>query len=343
MSLFELSQVTKTFGARKVLDIQSLNIEARRIYALLGPNGAGKTTLLHLLAFLDAPTSGVIRYRGEPVGHAEPVLRRYRREVILVEQFPILFTTSVWKNLDFGLKIRGVAKDRRARIIEEALEVVDMLPFAHAAAHRLSGGETQRVALARALALAPRVLLCDEPLSSIDAENQAVLLDLLRQIAARRQMTVVFTTHDRRQASELTEHMLVLDQGCLVPGAYENIFSAAVERGADGQPRLSIRDVLRLRLSAADVPASLPHRVRVFIDPAKIGIGAVADEAPNGGSKFIGRVIQAVRENGAVRLVVDVGVKVIVALDNDAYRRMMPLVGDRVSLELPAGSYRILE
>ncbi|MEE8540304.1 MAG: ATP-binding cassette domain-containing protein, partial [Desulfobacterales bacterium] len=151
MIVYTISKLTKVYQTRKVLDIDSLQIEKGGIYALLGPNGAGKTTLLNLLGFLELPTTGEIFYDSKPVQFSEPYLQKLRKEVVLVDQHPILFSTTVRKNLEFGLKIRKVSPKKRNYIIDEALELVGMLDFARAPAHRLSGGETQRVALARAL------------------------------------------------------------------------------------------------------------------------------------------------------------------------------------------------
>ena len=118
MMIYELTDLTKTYGHRTVLEIPHLAIEKNRIYALLGPNGAGKTTLLNILGFLEAPTTGAIQYRSGPVYFTEKALYTLRRQVVVVHQHPILFTTSVFKNLEFGLKIRNISTKNRTRIIE---------------------------------------------------------------------------------------------------------------------------------------------------------------------------------------------------------------------------------
>ena len=104
--VYSLTRLEKIYGKKKVLDISRLEIEQGRIYALLGPNGAGKTTLLNILAFLEAPTRGDVCYASNPVRFVESTLFLLRKDVIMVDQHPILFTTTVFKNLEFGLKIR---------------------------------------------------------------------------------------------------------------------------------------------------------------------------------------------------------------------------------------------
>ncbi len=224
--VYKISQLTKTYDDRTVLDIPFLEIEKGSIYALLGPNGAGKTTLLNILGFLEPPTTGNVVYGLQPVRFTESHLQPLRKTVVIVEQHPILFTTTVYKNLEFGLKIRRVPKNKRAEIIEESLALVGMLHLAQAPAHRLSGGETQRAAIARALAVNPEVLLCDEPTSSVDEENQVAIINILRQINDIKKITLVFTTHDRVQVSSLAHYTLLLQHGKLVTGTHENRLNA---------------------------------------------------------------------------------------------------------------------
>ncbi|MEE8553925.1 MAG: ATP-binding cassette domain-containing protein [Desulfobacterales bacterium] len=223
---YEISQLTKVYGNRTVLDIPLIKIEKGSIYALLGPNGAGKTTLLNILGFLEPPTTGNIIYQLHPVQFSEPYLQPLRKVIVMVEQHPILFTTTVYKNLEFGLKIRRIPKKERDLIIEESLDLVGMRHFIQAPAHRLSGGETQRVAIARALAVNPQVLLCDEPTSSVDAENQVAIINILRQINGIKKITIVFTTHDRFQVTSLAHHILFLDHGKLSTDNGDNLFTA---------------------------------------------------------------------------------------------------------------------
>ncbi len=137
MTLYSLLKVTKVYGNKTILDINSLEIGNRGINALLGPNGAGKTTLLKILGFLDHPTTGRINFNTKPVLFSESHLHPLRKKVVMVGQHPILFSTSVFKNLEFGLKVRQISKKKRVPIIGEALELVDMQHMAQAPAHKM--------------------------------------------------------------------------------------------------------------------------------------------------------------------------------------------------------------
>jgi tungstate transport system ATP-binding protein len=340
VTVYTIARLIKRFGTRTVLDIGNLDIEDGSIYALLGPNGAGKTTLLNILAFLDAPTSGQIHYHGKPIRFIEAQLQVLRKEVVMVDQHPILFSTTVFKNLEFGLKIRRIAKKERERIIEETLDLVDMRSFIRAQAHRLSGGETQRVALARGLALSPKVFLCDEPTASVDAENQTTIMNILRRINEEKKITVIFTTHDRSRAADLAHHTLVLDNGRLIPTAYENIVSGRLFRNGQRQYRCLIRENISLALKQP--PSDVRNEsVRVFIDPEMIVPIGMA-EIQGGLNHMQGRVVQIMSENGKIRLVIDVGHRLTLLMSRDDYENTRPLVGGHVGVYIPPDAIRVV-
>ena len=340
MILYRLSSIQKVYLRRKVLDIASMEIEAGKVYALLGPNGAGKTTLLKLLAFLEAPSAGELFFRSRPVRYTEAALQELRKKVVMVDQHPIMFTTSVFKNVEFGLKIRGVPKSRRERIVAESLELVGMQRFMAAPAHRLSGGETQRVALARALALSPEVFLCDEPTSGIDAENRQVVVDILRQINAEKQISLIFTTHDRLQAASLTRRILALEEGRLTATAYENVFTGAIESHGGRRYRFRIRNGLRVELANQQVE-SRRQCSRIYIDPAGLKLRPPAAERL-AADTVSARVISAAIENDHIRVAVDAGVFLTVFVPAAEYREKRFMVGDTVDLLVPPESIHLL-
>ena len=341
MSVYSLTRLTQTYNGRTVLDIPRLEIRKDRIYALVGPNGAGKTTLLNILAFLQPPTKGDIHYRLKPVRYTSSELKILRRQVILVNQSPVLFTTTVFKNLEFGLKVRKIRKQKRIRMIAEALDLIGMEAFATVPAHTLSGGETQRVALARALILSPRVLLCDEPTASVDVENQAIIVDIFKQINATKRITIIFTTHDRSQATQLSHHTLMLDHGRLVRVGYENIFSGTVDQRGDGKALLTIHPDVSLYLeSVAGRPVQ--EVMRIFIDPDKIK-PVQKNMGPIPPNVLKGRVQQITAENAKIRMVVDTGVQLTLMMSTEAYRASRILAGDKIDLVVPSDAIRFIE
>ncbi|KAF0187776.1 MAG: ATPase component of ABC-type sugar [Desulfobulbaceae bacterium] len=213
--LYELQGVTREFKGRKVLNLPHLALESGKIYSLIGHNGAGKTRLLNILAFLDRPTAGEIHFCGEEVSYNKQSLLALRRRVVLVDQYPILFTGPVWKNVQFGLKVRGVPHQERTDRVHEVLALVGMDQFFKAEAEKLSGGETKRVALAMALAVRPEVLLCDEPCANVDEENQEIIIQILDRINREQNTSVIFSTHYLAQGRSLAHEVLHLEHGRL--------------------------------------------------------------------------------------------------------------------------------
>ena len=214
--LYRLRSVTKRYGSNVAVDIDSLTIEAGRLYTLTGGNGAGKSTLLGILAFLTPPTAGEIFYAGERIDWKSDILRRLRRKVTLLHQSPYLFGGTVFRNVAYGLKARGVTGEATLRTVDRALESVGLDRFRDRDARELSGGEAQRVAMARALALDPEVLLLDEPLANIDRETAALLETVIASLPSRG-TTVVMTTHDPDPPARWNGGSIVLEGGKVAP------------------------------------------------------------------------------------------------------------------------------
>ena len=192
-----LQSIRKRYGSNVALDIEELTIAEGRLYTLTGANGAGKSTLLSILAFLTPPTSGEIFYAGKRVDRDHGSVEEQRRKVTLLHQSPYLFGGTVYANVAFGLKARGIRGEEQRRIVDEALDIVALRGFRERKARELSGGEAQRVAMARALALKPEVLLLDEPLANIDRGTAGLLETVIASLPARG-ATVVLVTHDPR-------------------------------------------------------------------------------------------------------------------------------------------------
>lgn len=197
---------------RAVLQLDALDILEGEILALVGPSGAGKSTLLRLLNFLEAPTSGQIMYRGADVSAGDIPLA-LRREITTVFQRPVLLNANVRDNVAFGLRLRGASVNGT---VNEMLARVGLQELAHASARKLSGGEMQRVALARALAVAPRVLLLDEPTANLDPYNVGLIEEIVRAHNRERHTTVVLVTHNIFQAKRLAHRAGLLLHGQLV-------------------------------------------------------------------------------------------------------------------------------
>jgi putative spermidine/putrescine transport system ATP-binding protein len=208
----EFQDVRRVFGATTALDGLSLRIEPGELLALLGPSGCGKTTALRLLAGFDRPTSGAVLLDGKDISGVPAA----RRDMGMVFQSYSLFPTmTALENVAFGLKIRRAATSTRLARSRELLDLVGLGEHAKKFPHQLSGGQQQRVALARALAVEPKVLLLDEPLSALDAKVREQLRDEIRRIQTELGVTTVMVTHDQEEALSMADRVGVMRAGRL--------------------------------------------------------------------------------------------------------------------------------
>lgn len=313
MSLYSIQNLQKYYDGRKVLDIHALEIQPHRVYSLSGPNGAGKTTFLKIIAFLMPPTRGQISFDGRPVGFQEKNLGKLRKSVVLVDQHPILFSTTVYQNIEFGLKVRKISKDRRAKIIMEALELVDMTAFMHRDARNLSGGETRRVAMARALACSPSVLLLDEPTADLDVESRLTIETIIRDIHRTRPITIIFCTHDLSQASRLTSCNIYFLNGQIHDFYHENIFTGERIIGADGRHYCRICEKLLI-----PIPPTDKSKIKIAIHPNSIRLNAPGQTTPPART-WAGKIIRLGAEKHKIQAVIDMGIPITAIMDIHQY------------------------
>ena len=238
----EVQHVFKSFphdgGSLEVLHDVSLTVAEGEFVCLLGPSGCGKSTLVHLIAGLDRADRGQVLADGKPVTGPDPSRTVVFQEAAL---FPWL---SVLGNVEFGLRMAGVEPRRRRARALEYLRLVHLSKFAQAYPHQLSGGMKQRVAIARALALQPEVLLLDEPFAALDAQTRAVLQNELLEIWELARPTILFVTHNVREATGLADRVYVISSR---PGRIRDVQAIAVAR-----PR------------HADAPALLAHQHKIL-------------------------------------------------------------------------------
>jgi ABC-type Fe3+/spermidine/putrescine transport system ATPase subunit len=213
-----LDAVTKRFDGRAVVDLVSLAVATGEIVALLGPSGSGKTTVLRLIAGLETPDEGEIRIGGERVAAAGRIhVPPHRRGTGFVFQDLALWPhLTVEGNLDFVLASSRMPKRERKERIAETLRMVRAEAFAYRHPAQLSGGEQQRVALARALAGSPRLLLLDEPMAHLDLQLKIGLLEELKLLQQRLNLTTVYITHDPAEAEVLTPRIVMLEAGRII-------------------------------------------------------------------------------------------------------------------------------
>ena len=207
--------VTKAFGSRQALNGVTLDVAAEESVVILGPSGCGKTTLLRLVAGLETPDNGEIWFGDIRVtGPGRIVVPPYERGIGFVFQDLALWPhLTVAGNLQFVLDVLKVSRSEQSSRIEETLKLVRIDGFQRRYPHELSGGEQQRVAVARALVGAPRLLLLDEPLSSLDAELRTTMRAELSRLQRALKLTMIYVTHDREDATALADRVIEMRTG----------------------------------------------------------------------------------------------------------------------------------
>jgi len=208
----ELDGLSRHFGSVKALDGLDLTVKPGELVALLGPSGCGKTTALRIVAGLEIATAGELRVNG--VRYNETPASQ--RDMGMVFQSYSLFPNlTVAENIEYGLRARKIALEQRQKRVREMLNLVDLGPKEKSYPHQLSGGQQQRVALARALAIEPRVLLLDEPLSALDAQVRGQIREEIRRIQIELGITTLFVTHDQEEAMAISDRVGVMSHGKL--------------------------------------------------------------------------------------------------------------------------------
>jgi putative spermidine/putrescine transport system ATP-binding protein len=205
-----LDGLRKTFGQVNAVDQVTLSVAKGELVSLLGPSGCGKTTTLRLIAGFEKPTEGSIFLDGEDIA---PIPDSKRNLGMVFQSYGLFPNLNVANNVGFGLDVRRVPKVERDRRVAEMLDVVGLRELANRYVQQLSGGQQQRVALARALAIQPRMLLLDEPLSALDAKVRLALRGEIRRIQQEFAITTIYVTHDQEEALVISDRVVVMNQG----------------------------------------------------------------------------------------------------------------------------------
>ncbi|MCV6574771.1 MAG: sn-glycerol-3-phosphate ABC transporter ATP-binding protein UgpC, partial [Cohaesibacter sp.] len=210
MAKIALEHIRKAYGPTEVIHGIDGEIKDGEFVVIVGPSGCGKSTLLRMIAGLESVTDGTIRIGDKVVNNLEPS----QRDIAMVFQNYALYPhMSVFDNMSYGLKIRGLPKAEIKRRVEEAAQILELTPYLQRAPRQLSGGQRQRVAMGRAIVREPSVFLFDEPLSNLDAKLRVQMRLEIKKLQERLGITSVYVTHDQVEAMTLGHRLMVLNGG----------------------------------------------------------------------------------------------------------------------------------
>ena len=310
MSSIEFEQVSKRFDPEDgppvmALDRVDLKIAAGELYFLLGPSGCGKTTALRVLAGFVVPDQGSVRIGGERM---DAVPAHLRGAGMVFQHYALWPHLTVFENVAYGLKVKKLPKAEIEKQVLEALQMVQMQERASERPGVLSGGQMQRVALARALAVRPRVLLLDEPLSNLDAKLRSEMRSEIQRLHLKTGVTTLYVTHDQKEAVALADRVALLRSGRVVQvGAPRELYRRPADRwsaeflgdanflpgtvvGQNSWGEVEVFTALGLITAAAPAtPLKNEQRVTVMIRPESF-IWPESEQNP--GVRITGRVVR---------------------------------------------------
>ncbi len=330
----------------------TLDVRPGEFLTLLGPSGCGKTTTLRMIAGFEEPDAGRVFIGEEDVTR----LMANRRSIGFVFQNYALFPhLSVFDNVAYGLRVRGVAVAEVARRVGEVLAMVGLARYERQQPHQLSGGEQQRVALARAIVIRPRVLLFDEPLSNLDATLRVHMRGEIRRLQKDLSITAVYVTHDQEEAMAVSDRIAVMSEGAVVQeGTAEdlyhrpasafvarfigraNLLAGRVVEAAAGVVTVAVADA-RLRLPAAPIPRG--EEVRLVVRPESVEVQA---EETGGAGDIDGTVVARTFLGEKVDYQVQAGEHLLLVTRSNSGPVAALVPGQRVRLRLPVESVRLL-
>jgi tungstate transport system ATP-binding protein len=350
--LIELKGVTKRYGEITALDDASLKVGKEEILTVVGPNGSGKTTMLRIMASIKEPTSGEVFFAGKKITGKNR--SETRRRSTMVFQKTAMFNTTVYKNIAYGLKLRGYSREEIDDKVEEALGLVKLRGYEKRPAKRLSGGEQQRVSLARALVLKTNLLLLDEPTANLDPKNVSIIEETISRVNREYDTTIVMATHNLFQAENLTTRVALLLGGKIAQiGTPHNIFRgpsislasfARLENVFSGRSK-----ILQAGTSVVEVNGGIKietamkksGEVTVFVRPEDIILSrkSMPSSARN---VFNGKIVEISDLGSVVKLKVDAGKDFVVQITKRSFLGMHLNVGSEVFLTFKASSVNVV-
>ena len=325
MAGVELRSVSKRFGKTYAVRDVSLSVGKGEFLSLVGPSGCGKTTTLRLVAGFLAPDEGDVLLDGDSM---QGVSARRRQVGIVFQNYALFPNLTVFENVAFGLRTRKTPEDVLRQKVEELLSMVGLAARASAWPRELSGGQQQRVALARALAITPKVLLLDEPLSALDAKVRNSLRFEIKRIQRESGITTIYVTHDQEEALSISDRVALMNDGRIEQtGSPRDIYLRPAnsfvadfvgvnnllegEYLGEGQFRWKGKILSVEKALLPKGPCSL------MIRPERISLSSPADSSADASNTFAGRVSGKVFLGPLVRLAVDVeGEQILVDLLN---------------------------
>jgi len=345
-----LKEIYKTFGSVKALKGVSSEVGKGELVTFLGPSGCGKTTLLRCIGGLAKPDAGDVILDGEIITDLPPDKRGTQ---MCFQNYALFPHMTVAENIGYGPQVHKWKKKRIRERVEELLHLVLLEGMGDRPIDKLSGGQQQRVALARALALEPKILLLDEPLSNLDANLRVLMRASLREIQKRVNITTIFVTHDQFEAMSISDRLVVMHDGIVeqigTPGeiyekpssefvasfiGYVNILNGVVRNlGSETEPAVISTELGDLQVLRSEDDIEVNQRVFLIIRPETIRLGPYGEAT--GINEFKSTVITSMYGGSTIKYTVDIQGKNIVIDQFDPSNVGIFPIGEKVTVGIP--------
>jgi len=357
MSLIETIDLCQRYDEQDILKNINMKVERGEVFALIGPTGTGKTTLLRLIDLLDLPASGRIYFDGLDTTESARVRLEVRRRMAFVLQKPVVFNTSVYDNIAYGLKWRGEEKSNIHQKVSNILEMVNLSTYKNRNARTLSGGEVQRVAIARAIATEPEVLLLDEPTANLDPVSASRTEALIKDIIHRYDTTIIMATHDMAQGQRLADRVNVLVNGeILQSGDPTQIFNSprnreiadfvGVENIIDGVIISSEDEIATIDISGNVIEAisdyPVGEKVSACIRPEDITL-ALSEISSSARNSFAGEISRVVSTGALTRIEIDCGFPLVCLVTKRSVEELDLKKGKQVYANFKATTVHVIK
>jgi tungstate transport system ATP-binding protein len=357
MALIETRNLCQRYGERDILKNVNLRVDRGEVFALIGPTGAGKTTLLRLIDLIDMPTSGKIYFDEVDTSESAKVRLGMRRRMAFVLQKPVVFNLSVYDNIAYGLKWRGVGGKALQEKVSRILEMVGLSTDRDRNARTLSGGEVQRVAIARAVAIEPEVLLLDEPTANLDPLSASRIEELITSIIQHYATTIIMATHDLSQGQRLADRVGVLMDGeVLQTGDSRDVFASprnrevaefvGVENIIDGTIVSSEDKVVTIDSKGRFIEAisdyATGEEVCACVRPEDITL-ALSPVSSSARNSFAGEITWVVSMGPLTRIEVDCGFPLVVLVTKRSAEEMGLVRGKKIYAAFKATGVHVIK
>ncbi len=359
MAFLELASLSKQFGSSLAVERINLSVDHGEFLTLLGPSGCGKTTILRMVAGFETPSNGTILLDGDDITHR---LASKRPMGMVFQSYALFPHMTAAQNIAFGMSVKRRPKAEMKRRCGELLELVGLSDKGRSYPHQLSGGQQQRIAIARALAVEPKVLLLDEPLSALDAKVRVALRDEIRRIQQQLKMTAIYVTHDQEEALAISDRIAVMARGKIEQldqpeEIYSNprtVFTATfvgTSNRFNGVLTSATEGLCQVEDQVLHIPPQPDlhdgGQVLVMVRPEEVTISEVddtsADYSSNGsGNHILGSIQLRAFLGPFIRFHVQVNAEMILVADVPSQQARAFYVAQRVKLSFPPSACLVL-